>query len=65
VTHDIRYALRMLGKSRGFTFVAIASLALGIGLSTLVFSFASSFALRPIHAVNPSQIVQLFPGDVD
>ena len=65
MTHDIRYGLRMLGKSRGFTFVAIASLAAGIGLSTLVFSFASSFVLRPIHAANPSQIVQLFPGDVD
>ena len=65
MTHDILYGLRMLGKSRGFTIVAIASLAAGIGLSTLVFSFASSFVLRPIHAASPSQIVQLFPGDVD
>ena len=41
MTHDIRYGLRMLGKSRGFTFIVIASLTAGIGLSTLVFSQSS------------------------
>ena len=65
MTHDIRYGLRMLGRSRAFTAVAIASLAAGIGLSTIVFSFANSFLLRPIHAANPSQIVQLFTSDFD
>lgn len=64
MTHDILYGLRILGKSRGFTVVAIASLAAGIGISTIVFSFANSFLVRPIHA-GPSEIVQVFTSDFD
>jgi predicted permease len=60
LAHDVRYGLRLIRKSPGFSAVAIASLAVGIGASTVLFSFANSFIFRPLHAVNPEQIVQIF-----
>ena len=65
LTHDVRYGLRIIRKSRGFSTVAIVSLAVGIGISTVLFSFANSFLLRPLHAANPSELVQLFTSDFD
>jgi len=65
LANDARYGLRMIRKSRGFSAVAIVSLAAGIGISTVIFSFANSFLFRPLHAANPSEIVQLFTSDFD
>ncbi|HUR21044.1 MAG TPA: ABC transporter permease [Vicinamibacterales bacterium] len=63
--HDVRYGLRLLHKAPGFSAVAIASLAIGIGASTLLFSFANTLLFRPIQASNPEQLVEVFTSDFD
>ena len=58
--NEIRFALRQLRKSPGFTVIAVVTLALGIGLNTSIFSLIDDLFLRPLPFKEPQRLLHLY-----
>jgi putative ABC transport system permease protein len=60
---DLRVALRMLAKARGFALVAVLTLSVGIGATTAIFSALRALVIRPFTYPNAHQLVHVWSGD--
>jgi predicted permease len=70
IGQDVRYAMRMFGRTPGFTAVVVTTLALGIGANTAVFSLINAALLKMLPVKDPQQLVQFIKirpteGEID
>lgn len=61
---DVRYGIRVLLKNPGFTVVAVATLALGIGANSAMFTVVNAVLLKPFSFHNPERLVVLWERSV-
>jgi predicted permease len=59
LAQDLRYAFRQLAASPGFAFIAIATMALGVGATTAIYSVIDATLLHPLPYPNPSELVRI------
>ena len=57
--HDLRYALRVLGRSPGFSLTVIFTLAIGVGATCAMFTVVDRVLLQPIHFTDPARLVTI------
>jgi hypothetical protein len=60
---NLRYTIRKLMRSPGFTLIVAGSLALGIGANTAIFSFADAVLLRPLPVARPAELLTVGSRD--
>src|SRR5580658_284108 len=63
ILKDLRFALRQLSQSKGFTLTAVLTLALGIGANTAIFTLVHALMLRSLPVADPQSLYRL--GDSD
>lgn len=62
---DLRHGVRVLGRARSFTVLCIATLGIGIGATTTIFSVVNPLILRPLPYPDPDRIVGVYERDAD
>lgn len=63
LVEDLRFGVRMLIKTRGFTAACLITVALGVGVNTTIFSFVDALWLRPLAVEKPEELVRIFTSD--
>ena len=62
---DLQYAIRNIGRNPGFAAAAVLSIALGIGLNSMIFTFFNAIFFRPLDVKEPARVTKLFTRFAD